>query len=321
MPSVLITGGHKGIGLEASRAIARTGGHDLLLCGRDMPQMQRVADELYGEFRSNVHPISMDVSSLVSVRAGAQSCQQLIAQGKVAPLAVLLLNAGAQFPDPPTYSADGYELTFATNCLGHFLLLNLLLDDLSHHARVVFTASGTHDPETTDGKIVGKAGEADAYALAQQGKAGPAIVGGRRYTTSKLCTIMYAYELDRRFRDIGSAALSVAYDPGMIPETELTASIPKVMKTLLQTRVMKRLLKSLGVTIGDLHFSGDMLSKLAIDPAYEGASGKFMQSRDRRSIEQRSSAASYDADRAKKLWRDSLDLVKLRPDEHPRLFA
>lgn len=321
MPTVLITGGHKGIGLEASRTIAKAGGLDLLLLGRDLPEMQRVAGELHGAFGTNVQTIEVDVSSLASVRAAAHSCRQFVGQSRIAPLSALLLNAGAQFPDPPTYSVDGYELTFATNCLGHFLLLNLLLGDLTSDARIVFTVSGTHDPETTDGKIVGKASRADAFELANQGRAGTAIIGGRRYSTSKLCTVMYAYELDRRLRSVGADMLSVAYDPGMIPETGLTATIPKLAKALLRTRAMKRVLKALGVTIGNLRFSGDMLGRLAMDPAYANVSGKFMQSRNCQSIEQRSSTASYDRDVAHKLWNDSIEIVALKPGELPELFA
>ncbi len=321
MPTVLITGGHKGIGLQASRTIARMGGHDLLLCGRDVPAMQRVADDLHREFGSNVQTAEVDISSLGSVRDAAKRCKGLIADKKVASLAALLLNAGAQFPDPPTYGADGYELTFATNCLGHFLLLNLLIDDLLPRGRIVFTASGTHDPETTDGKIVGKAIEADAFSLANQGRKGAAIVGGRRYTTSKLCTIMFAYELDRKLRRAGSDILSVAYDPGMVSETDLTASIPKLAKALLKTRVMKRVLRALGVTIGNLQFSGAMLGRLAAASEYANVSGKFMQSRNGRSIEQRSSTASYDAGRAAKLWHDCVELTGLQPAEQSRLLT
>lgn len=120
----------------------------------------------------------------------------------------------------------------------------------SSNGRVVFTASGTHDPETTDGKIVGKAVEPGAFALANQGRSGTPVNGGRRYTTSKLCTVMYAYELDRRLRKAGVNILSAAYDPGMIPETGLTERVPKVMRALLRTRAVKWVLRALGTTMG-----------------------------------------------------------------------
>jgi len=60
------------------------------------------------------------------------------------------------------YSDDGYEKTFATNYQKHFLLVELLLDRLADHGRIVFTTSGTHDPDTADGKLMGIAAQHDA---------------------------------------------------------------------------------------------------------------------------------------------------------------
>ena len=321
MPTVLITGGHKGIGLQASRTIAELGGHDLVIGGRDLPELNQVAANLHREFGTNVHVLQIDLASLASVRQAVAECQRLVADRQVSAFSALMLNAGAQFRGEPSYSVDGYEMTFATNCLGHFLLMALLLDDLAADGRVVFTASGTHDPETTDGKIVGAAAEPDAVMLAEQGKTGKPLSGGRRYTTSKLCTILYAYELNRRLRAAGSTMLSCAFDPGMVPETGLTADIPRPVHWLLQSALMKRILRGLGVTIGSLQFSGEMLGRLAVDPAYAGVSGKFMQSRNGHSIEQRSSTASYDEASARKLWVDSVALVKLKEEEAPRPVA
>ncbi len=86
----------------------------------------------------------------------------MIKSGEIDSLQAILCNAGAQFHGPLSYSADGYEETFAVNWLGHFLLLNLLLDCVSEKGRIVFTASGTHDPATMNGKMVGAAVEPDA---------------------------------------------------------------------------------------------------------------------------------------------------------------
>ena len=122
----------------------------------------------------------------------------------------IVCNAGAQANGPATYSVDGYETTFAGNCLGHFLLVNLLLDSVAAGGRIVWTASGTHDPALMDGKSVGKAVDPDAKTLAQQGRDGEPISGGRRYATSKLCIILYAYELDRRLRRAGPQPVACA---------------------------------------------------------------------------------------------------------------
>ncbi len=103
----------------------------------------------------------MDLNSLDSVREGAAKCKSMLqlTAAKTAKLHGIVCNAGAQFTGPVTYSADGYETTFAGNCLGHFLLMNLLLDSVAAGGRIVWTASGTHDPALMDGKSVGKAAE------------------------------------------------------------------------------------------------------------------------------------------------------------------
>ena len=117
--------------------------------------------------------------------------------------------------------------------LGHFLLVNLLLDAVSAGGRIVFTASGTHDPESMDGKMAGGAVEPDAQALALDGKNGvKPISGGKRYATSKLCVILFAYELDRRLRHSQSSLASIAFDPGQIPETGLGRTYPAVVRWL-----------------------------------------------------------------------------------------
>ena len=315
MGTVLITGGHKGVGLEATTKVLQQGAFDLILAGRNQTEVDTVARDLEARFGARIRTVAIDVASLASVRAGSMAVQTMVREGVVAPLQVLMLNAGAQFMGSPQYTADGYEKTFATNCLGHFLLLNLLLDNVADHGRVVFTASGTHDPDTMDGKMVGKAAEPDAVQLATDGKHGKPLPWGVRYSTSKLCTMLYAYELDRRLRAQGSSIQSIAFDPGLIVETGLSRSAPPMAQRLMQTGFAKWLFKTLGVTMGSIPFSGDALARAAIDPAFADASGKYLQSTSSRLIEARSSATSYDIGRAHKLWVDSARLVGLNADQ------
>lgn len=311
MPTVLITGGHKGLGLQATRTVARHGGFDIILAGRDRREMEAAARELATETRANIQVVVVDISSLAAVRSAADTVRQLVREGTVAPLQVLMLNAGAQLRGPVRFSADGFEQTFATNCLGHFLLLNLLLDEVQAGGRVVFTASGTHDPATADGRMVGKAVEPDAVGLAEQGKHGKPISNGKRYSTSKLCVMLYAYELDRRLRTSGSTLQAIAFDPGFIVETGLIRSAPAMAQRFMRTALGKGLTRMLGVTIGSIGFSGDALARLAIDPAFEHASGRYFQSSSGRLNEVRSSAMSYDVALARRLWVDSAHLVGL----------
>ena len=310
-----VPGGHKGLGRRSVQNIAAKGGYDLVLGGRNLAEVEVTVNELRRDYKVNARAVLLDVSSLASVRAAAAQFQGMVKDGKVGPLQVLMLNAGAQFLGDVSFSADGYEQTFATNCLGNFLLVNLLLGDVERGGRIVFTASGTHDPATMDGKMVGAAVAPDAIALSNQGKHGKPISGGKRYSTSKLCTILYAYELDRRLKTADVRIASIAFDPGLIVETGLSRSAPPIAQRMMRTGPVKWLCKALGVTMGSIPFSGDSLADVAIGSRFADASGKYIQSHNGQLIEARSSKVSYDEAVARKLWADSEMLVHLRPEE------
>ncbi len=318
MPTVLIVGGHTGLGLEAARKLAATSQLKLLLAGRDLQRVDGGARDLRTQYGVEVNTLELDLSSLASVRAAAKRCRAMLEDGQIDTLQDILCNAGAQFQGPISYSADGYEETFAVNCLGHFLLVNLLLDCVAEGGRIVFTASGTHDPDTMDGRMVGVAAEPDANALANEGKGGrKPISGGKRYATSKLCVILYTYELDRKLRRAGVPVAAIAFDPGLISETGLMRTSPRFVQRLTRTSLMKGLLRRLGVTMGSLSFSGDALARVVADPTFMDASGKYLQSKNGTFLEARSSKMSYNEAKAAKLWRDSEQLVQLQADERP----
>jgi len=172
MSTVLVTGGHSGLGLAVSQQLAAGSHVNLILAGRNPEHMEKVAKDLRARYGVKVATLQLDLSSRASVRAAAASCKAMLRSGQIDSLQAIACNAGGQFTGPISYSVDGYEETFATNYLGHLLLVNLLLDSVSEKGRIVFTASGTHDPATMDGKMVGIAAEPDACALADEGKNG-----------------------------------------------------------------------------------------------------------------------------------------------------
>jgi NAD(P)-dependent dehydrogenase (short-subunit alcohol dehydrogenase family) len=311
MATVFITGGHAGIGLECARQLA-AGGVNLVLAGRSPAAMQSVADELRVAHDVDVATLAIDLSSLESVRSAAATYASQIDRGDAEVPDALLCNAGGRFDGEVKYSPEGYELTFATNCLGHFLLVELLRPTLPAEGRVVFTASGTHDPDTMDGKLVGAAVEPNANALANVGKDGAKPLSvGKRYSTSKLCTVMYAYELARRLEREGSGIASIAYDPGSVPETGLSRNLPRVVQYVAKTSLMHWMSKRIGITTSTLAFSGAALAELAVDPQYASESGTYFQARDGQLSKVRSSTASYDEQRTLALWNDSKRLVGL----------
>jgi NAD(P)-dependent dehydrogenase (short-subunit alcohol dehydrogenase family) len=319
MASVLITGGHGGIGLAAAKYIAGVAGRDLVLAGRSLAPMGDAAAALQQASGVKVTPLEMDLASLGSVRAGASRLRTLIDEGTVAPLEAIVCNAGARF-NTVGYTVDGFERTFATNCLGHFLLIHLLLDRLAADGRVVFTASGTHDPATPDGRLVGRALEPDAQRLALDGKAGAPSSTGQLYSTSKLCNILNAYELHRRLRANGSAVASIAFDPGSTLGTGFLRNMPAIVQWLGRTPLVPWVSRRMGVTIGSFGFSGECLGRIAADPAYQSASGKYLQSNDGSLVERRSSKASYDVAAGAKLWHDMVRIADIGEGEIPSLL-
>lgn len=308
MSAVLITGGHGGLGFACCKYLAQHSGREIILAGRSMAKMEEAAQELRRD-GATVTLLELDTSSLASVRAAAARCRTMIKNKEVTSLDAILCNAGGRF-GKLSYSVDGYEITFATNCLGHFLLVTLLIDLVNNNGRVIFTASGTHDPDTMDGKMVGAVVEPDAFALAHDGKHGKKPTpAGKRYSTSKLCNVLEGYELARRLKASGSSIVSIVFDPGSTPGTGFLREMPKPVRWLSTTKFFESLARRLGVTIGSLDFSGACLAKLAIDPQFEGGSGKYYQSSDGKLIEQRSSTLSYDETRARKLWDDMAKLA------------
>ena len=317
MPTALITGGHTGIGLECAKQLASCSRYNLVLAGRSMEKMAAAATQLRTDYGGKVSILELDNSSLSSVRDAAAMFRTMLDIGEVDSFKALLCNAGGYFTGPVAYSKDGYETTFATNCLGHYLLVELLTERMEENGRIVFTASGTHDPDTADGRMVGIVAEPDANALASNGKNGSKLLSaGKRYSTSKLCTVLYAYELHRRLRRSGSSIASIAFDPGAMPETGLIRTMPKPVQWLARSRLIKKIMKRVGVTQGSITFSGAALAKVAADPSYSNASGRYYQCNDGQLSETRSSKLSYDEQRAIKLWNDSLTLVRHQCDEH-----
>ena len=127
MPTALITGGHGGIGYECAKQLATGPRFNLILAGRDLTRVEPAAQRLRTEYNVQVTALQMDTSSLASVREAAARCRAMIDRGEVDALQAILCNAGARI-EALNYTLDGYEETFATNHLGHFLLIELLID-------------------------------------------------------------------------------------------------------------------------------------------------------------------------------------------------
>jgi light-dependent protochlorophyllide reductase len=313
---VLVTGGNSGIGFECARGLARAG-RGVLIASRNRDASAAAVRRIRQETGSDtVSEIGLDLGSIAAVRQFVQEIE-----ARDVPLNAIVCNAGLQVSRGPVRSADGFELSFAVNHLGHFLLVNLLLPRLRTNApaRVVIVSSGVHDPRLRTG--MPKADIADLDVLAATG--GPrqdAFNGRLAYVNSKLCNLWFAYELARRLEASGDAQwLSVnAFDPGLVPGSGLARDYPAPLRFVwfrvlpAVARVATRFVP--GINPADK--SGDALARLVLDPALERTSGRYFPSHVRWG-EARSSDASYDAERARSLWEASVRMTHLAAGESP----
>lgn len=137
--TAFITGGYSGLGKETARAMAARGAH-VILAGRDADKLEETAREIREATGAQVDTIVCDLASLDSVhRCGAE------ARDRFAKIDLLINNAGVM-ACPQGTTADGFEMQFGTNHLGHFLLTKELLPlvEKGERARVVNLSSRGH---------------------------------------------------------------------------------------------------------------------------------------------------------------------------------
>jgi protochlorophyllide reductase len=238
-------------------------------------------------------------------------------------LDALVCNAAVYMPllKEPAYSPDGYELSVATNHLGHFLLCNLLLDDLKNSGakepRLVILGTVTANPKELGGKIPIPAPPnlGDLKGFEAGFKAPIAMIDGKKfkpgkaYKDSKLCNVLTMRELHRRYHEATGITFSSMY-PGCVAETALFRnSYPLFQKIFpwFQKNITK------GYVTEEL--AGDRLAEVVADPTYN-KSGSYWswgnrQKPDRRSFEQEMSNEALDDTKARKLWELSAKLVGL----------
>lgn len=294
MKTVVITGANAGLGLECAREILARDGWHVVLAVRDPKRGAAAVAELGFPDRCTV--MACDLASLTSVREFISA----FASAELPPLHTIVCNAGLQVVDGTQFTADGVEMTFGVNHLGHFALANGLLEQLTSPARVVVVASGTHDPAKFTGMPDPHYGSAEE--LAHPDAAAPAE-GRRRYTTSKLCNVLFAYELDRRL-DHGAKGITVtAFDPGLMPGSGLARDYSTIGR--LFWRYVFPVLRVLP-NVNSTQSSGRRLAALAVDPAFDGITGAYYEGA--KQID--SSKDSYDPAKALDLWDTSERLIQ-----------
>ncbi|MGC4987861.1 oxidoreductase [Nocardia salmonicida] len=199
--TIIVTGANSGLGAATARALAAAGARVVLAC-RDTAKAERVAAGMRGETEVR----ELDLANLNSVRAFTDSIERVD---------VLINNAGVMAL-PLRRTADGFEMQFGTNHLGHFALTNLLLDRIAD--RVVTVSSVAHR--------IGRIDLADPNWEQRHYDRWLA------YGQSKLANLMFAFELQRRLAGEGAAVISVAAHPGYAA-TELMSHTETVQDAVM----------------------------------------------------------------------------------------
>lgn len=187
----VVTGANAGLGLATTRALAAAG-VPVTLAVRSIDRGEVAATAIRQSIPSaDLRVEQLDLADLDSVR--------LFADRIARPVSLLVCNAGVMLVPEQSLTVDGFEMHWGVNFLGHHLLTGLLLPAFTDDARVVSISSIAHR----------SAGRLDrAFGL------GPDYTPGKAYGQSKLCTLMFSLELDRRLRRSGSAVKAVAAHPG-----------------------------------------------------------------------------------------------------------
>ena len=313
--TAVITGANSGIGLEAARVLAGQGASVVLACRNPEKAALAQADIHASHPQASTTVTEIDVSSLDSVKAGAETLREENDR-----LDLLINNAGIMAV-PEQRSVDGFELQLATNHLGHFALTGLLLDRLraTDGSRVICISSQAH-----------RFGSMDFDDLNWE----------RRYTSwgaygrSKLANLLFIYELERRLRrsvegdepGLGTPEGSPDSDrsagrpEGAKRSTIAAAAHPGFSQTELQRREpgslmdkLERLARPLmGLVSQDAAQGALPTLRAATDPEVEGGdyygpSGFGEQTGPPVLVE--SSKASHDEADAERLWTVSEELT------------
>lgn len=240
--TVIITGASRGIGKETARELCRRKARVILAC-RDVNKARATAEEIGRD--TGVRPVCMclDLCSFASIR---QFASQVVAQEER--LDVLINNAGVLSPPRRTETEDGYEITFQTNYLGHFLLTNLLLGLLkkSSPSRIINVGSIAHWFAAFDADV--------GFQKYQQNLV---------YPCTKLYMTLFTMELARRLADTDVTVNCL--HPGFVQSEFATAAN-------FYARIVNFCIRCFGKSVKD---GAQTSVHLAVSEEVEGVTGRM----------------------------------------------
>ncbi|MBM5814579.1 MAG: protochlorophyllide reductase [Cyanobacteria bacterium M_DeepCast_100m_m1_067] len=315
--TVLITGTTSGVGLNAAKALADRGWF-VVTANRD-PVRAAAAAESLGIPSSQLSHLRIDLGDLDSVRVGVETLVASLGR----PLDALVINAAVYKPrlKEAERSPQGYEISMATNHLGHFLLIQLLLPDLqrsSHSSRrLVVLGTVTANSKELGGKIpipapadLGdlagfKAGFKAPIAMAN----GKPFKPGKAYKDSKLCNMITTQELHRRLHASTGLVFSSLY-PGCVADTPLFRNAPKAFQ-----KIFPWFQKNITGGYVSQTLAGERVAQVVADPdfAVSGVHWSWgnRQKQGGKPFSQELSDKASNPDTAQGVWAESMKLVGL----------
>ncbi|MFD1957279.1 SDR family NAD(P)-dependent oxidoreductase [Paenibacillus thailandensis] len=322
MRTAIITGGSGGLGLESARRLAKANGDWMIvLASRNRERTEQAAESLIRDCAyPHVQAMRLDLASMKTIR-------DFVAEVKTRNLPQIqafVCNAGVQYVQGTEYTEDGFEATFGTNHLGHYLLVRLMLPLLDASARIVVVSSDTHDPAKKTGMPAPQYFHPEQMADPDQSDAALAGLkastrGQIRYTTSKHCNLYFVYGLECRLRqlrrDNPDLRIAVnAFNPGMMPGTGLARSYGRLAR--LAWHYALPLLRYIRPSVRSVEESGQALARLLIDESLAGTSGLYFDGYEAIA----SSLESYRQDRIEELWQWSERLTGLTGADDPASY-
>lgn len=313
-PTVVITGTSSGVGLYAAKAMVKRGWHVVMAC-RDIPKTEKAAESV-GIPKDSYTILPVDLASLASVRQFVTAFRGL---GRS--LDGFVGNAAIYMPllKEPLWSPEDYELSMATNHLGHFLMANLLLEDMQRSTyrdrRLVILGTVTHNPDELGGKIPPRPDLGNFEGFAAGFKKPITMANGKQfepvkaYKDSKVCNVLTVREMHRRFHDVTGITFTSLY-PGCVADTPLFRNHYPLFQ-----KIFPWFQKNITGGYVSQELAGERVAAVVADPEYRQSGAYWSwgnrQKKNGKSFVQQVSPQARDDEKGKRMWELTEKLVGL----------
>ncbi len=251
MKVIVMTGATSGIGAAALKHFTEISDTIILIGARGKNRIVPRGTEV----------MPLDLSSMESIRTFADNVKKRLGNTLID---LLILNAGVNFGNHTERTLDGFDPTFATNHLSHYLLARLLWKNMSDEGKLIFTTSDTHDPELFP--YGPKTINPEELARPSNPKS---TNGMKAYAASKLCNLLTV----RYFAESNVVAQkginTIAFNPGITSGTSLTTNQSAFIKLLMKAVIMPsaRIMSLFKPQyyVGNVQRAGEALAELALE--------------------------------------------------------